>query len=323
MSIYSGNRTGVASLADVRVNESYTDNDIGTILYESERNDMAFFEAILYSDLTEIRDLREGVITEADAEEKNEKDKDSAFKKIIDRIKAFWAKIKGFFKSIIDKIAAFCDRDGVKLKYQIIEALKYNPKWSGKIEFDGYSGGDEYSDAAMALMNSIDIEKIVNVKSEEETGRDAVNDKLRKVFNDNEITVSNFAKKLIEKCKKSEKINRSNIEEQLDVIADGREAIAKIKRTQKTAEAGINTFLRGITKGEKERDNINKLNKQASTLELLISTISKGCIAVLKAHIAAVRKALGKALSSIRKSTIDEENAEEAAAVAEMAIAFA
>jgi hypothetical protein len=321
MSIYSGNRIGVASLADVRVNESYTDNDIGTILYESERNDMAFFEAILYSDLTEIRDLREGVITEAEAEEKNEKDKDSAFKKIIDRIKAFWAKIKGFFKSIIDKIAAFCDRDGVKLKYQILEALKYNPKWSGKIEFDGYRDGRCISEA-LKMLKDID-ESFINVKSEEETGRDAVNDKLRKAFNDNDITVSNFAKKLIEKCKKSEKINVSNIEDYLDIIADGREEIANIKRGQKEAEAGINTFLRFATKNEKERDNISKLNKQASTLELLVSTVAKGLIAVVKAHIAAVRKALGKALASIRKSTIDEEKAEEAAAVAEMAIAFA
>lgn len=322
MSIYSGNRTGVASLADVRVNESYTDNDIGTILYESECNDMAFFEAILYSDLTEIRDLREGVITEADAEENNEEDKKSGGNKIIERLKKFWAKIKGFFKSIIDKIASYCDRDGVKLKYQIIAAKKENPNWRGKVEFDNYDPSylsfTKYVNDIKGMMNNR-----INVTSEEETGRDAVNKILAKRIGDDDVTVSNFAKKCIEKSKHPDKIVNSNIDNYLDTISNGRDLITSIKRVQKDLEEEINSFLKTTKKDLKEHSDISKLNKQASTLETLVSVSAKGSIAVVKANIAAVRKALGKALSSIRNYKGEETEAEEAAAVAEVAIAFA
>lgn len=322
MSIYSGNRTGIASLADTRVNESYSDNDIGTILYETECNDMAFFEAILYSDLTEIRDLREGVITEAEAEEKNEKDKESIFNKISEKIKKFWEKIKGFFKSIIDKITAFCDRDGIKLKHQILAAKNENPGWRGKIEFDDYDLSvfdfDDYSEEIRSMYNTR-----INLNSEEDTGRDGANKILAKKIGDDDVTVSNFAKKLINKAKTSATITMSSIDNYLDIVATGRTNIAHIKQLQKTLESEINNFLKTAKKDLKEHDDIRKLSKQASTLETLVSATAKGAIALNKAKIAATRKALGAVLSSLRKYKGEEAEAEEAAAVAEMAIVFA
>lgn len=322
MSIYSSNRTGIASLADVCVNESYTDGDISTILYETECNDMAFFEAILYSDLTEIRDLREGVITEAEAEEKNEKDTESATNKIVEKLKKFWAKIKGFFKSIVDKIVAFCDGDGVKLKHQIMNALKEKPNWKGSINFNEYDFVSFYKKCKIAV-DFNDLKKYINTESDAETGRKAVNKLLAESIGDSDATTSNFAKKCVEKAKTQKVINKSNINDYLDTIATGRILIKTIKLKQKELEASINDFLKEAKNGVKEHSSISKLNKQASTLETYISVASKGLIAVTKANISSVRVALGKALANINNYGNNEAEAEEAAAVAEMAIVFA
>ena len=55
MSIYSNNRSGSMELDQIAANESYTCNDFGRILYESQLNDMAFFEAVLACEFKEAK----------------------------------------------------------------------------------------------------------------------------------------------------------------------------------------------------------------------------------------------------------------------------
>ena len=201
--------------------------------------------------------------------------------------------------------------------------MKDNPGWRGKIEFDSYDVDKILNGADIEGMANDLMSSFINLKNEEETGRSGANKILAKIMNDNDVTVSNFAKKCVEKAKVSAVIKASNLDDYVDVIAEGRLSIKGIKLVQKHAEGEINEFLRTAKKDIKEHSDINKLNKQASTLETVVSAYCKGCIAVVKANIAATRKALGAALSSLRKYKGEEAEAEEAAAVAEMAIAFA
>ena len=65
MSIYSTNdRVGAA--ATIVADESYRPSDIGRIMYESQLNDQAIFEATLMADFAEINGLREGTLLESE-----------------------------------------------------------------------------------------------------------------------------------------------------------------------------------------------------------------------------------------------------------------
>ena len=112
MSIYSTNRAGTVASIDVVANESYRASDIGRILYESQVNDMAIFEAMAISDLTELNGLREGTLLESEIKAFNEQNAKDWFTNLKDRLAGLWAKIKGVFKDAINKIAAYVLRNG-------------------------------------------------------------------------------------------------------------------------------------------------------------------------------------------------------------------
>ena len=142
MSIYSNNRTGVAATATLVANESYKSNDIGRILYESAVNDMAFFEAVIASDFNEIKGLREGTLLEAEVAALNEASAKEFFKGMAERVKKFWAKIKGAIKAAINKLAAYVLKDGKAFVAEFEAAEKKYGKFTGKIEgVKLYNGG--------------------------------------------------------------------------------------------------------------------------------------------------------------------------------------
>ena len=101
MSIYSANRTGSFNVAQIPANESYKWNDIGRILCESQANDMAFFEAALACDFTEVKGLREGTILESEIASFTEAAEESLIEKLIKRVQEWVAKIITIFDSII------------------------------------------------------------------------------------------------------------------------------------------------------------------------------------------------------------------------------
>ena len=82
MSIYSVNRTGSMALAQVAANESYKSEDIGRVLYETQVNDMAFFEAVLACDFNELKSMREGTLLESEVASLNE----AAFGEMISKL---------------------------------------------------------------------------------------------------------------------------------------------------------------------------------------------------------------------------------------------
>ena len=135
MPIYSANKSAV--LTKVPANESYTCEDIGRILYETQVNDMAFFEAILRCDFNEIKSLNEGTLLESEVAALNEATFKEIVNKLCDRLKKFWAKIKAVFKDAIEKIQAYALNDGKAFIKQFKKTVMYKigtiSRWTGSI----------------------------------------------------------------------------------------------------------------------------------------------------------------------------------------------
>lgn len=114
MSIYSANRSGsmVATQEASALKGNYTSADLGRILYESQVNDMAIFEAVLATDFDEIKSLREGTILESEIASLNEEAKEGLGKKLVAALDALWKKIKELLTIAKRKIAAYVIRSG-------------------------------------------------------------------------------------------------------------------------------------------------------------------------------------------------------------------
>ena len=314
MSIYSSNRSGTMDLSCVA--EGYGDS-ISTILSETEANDMAFFEAVLCSDFNEIHGLREGVLTEAEAEENNNKDTESLGKKIIERLKKFWAKIKAFLKATMDKIISYTSGDGVALQNKIKAAIRSNPTWKGKVEFKLYDTekGDIYTIP----------EEILNYDfrnaGPSETYKKTVNRYLAKNLGRDDATPGNYAMYALEASATNEVINIGNIADYYGYISVAKTAIDLIKRQEKQAE-GIVRDAANVVKNDLKMKDVMAVNHKVSALETVISTVCKAHVGAIRANIASVRIALGKALSSIKKEPAPKQEAAVLEACDEIDLAF-
>ena len=96
----------------IAANESYGVEDMGRILVENERNDQAIFTAALMSDMHEIKCRTEGTLLESELQSLSESSVKEFFNSIIEKLKKFWAKIKGFFKRAYAMITAYVVRNG-------------------------------------------------------------------------------------------------------------------------------------------------------------------------------------------------------------------
>lgn len=96
----------------IAANESYGVEDIGRILMENEMNDMAIFNAALKSDMYELKCRHEGTLLESELQALSEGSVKDFFNSIIEKLKKFWAKMKGAFKKAYAMVTAYCVRNG-------------------------------------------------------------------------------------------------------------------------------------------------------------------------------------------------------------------
>lgn len=138
MGVYSIDRHSMSGLnyaEDIAANESYTHEcGIERLLFESELNDMAIFEAIIKNDMQTVVGLNEGTILESELDSLNEAAGGSFFKRIIEFFRKLIEKVKGIIKSFIAKITILCTRDNKKLveKYKKDVAKKNFAKFKYK-----------------------------------------------------------------------------------------------------------------------------------------------------------------------------------------------
>lgn len=314
MSIYSNNRSGVMEMAQVSVNEAYKTADIGTILAETEANDMAFFEAILYSDFNEIQGLREGTLLEAEAKKLNKESIKAFGSKIMDRLQAFLAKIKAMFRAVVEKIASYCAGDGKR----IVAAINaHKAGWTGSVE-----NVATYDTVHKAFMLPPRLE---NALSEAIDNKDLISNYLasRGVNGADKLTAKNYIKAAMAAAKSVKTYNASNIGELCEILTSGKGEIKNFKSKEKEVEGRVNDVAKEVRKqvGMNVLD-IAGLNSRVSAIETVISTITKAGVAAARANIGSARVALAKALTSMRKESKTTHEFAIMEAVAELEMAF-
>lgn len=120
----------------IAANESYGVGDIGRILIENDRNDMAIFNAALKSDMYELQCRTEGTLLESEIQSLSENAIQDFFKSIIEKLKKFWAKAKGVFKKAYAMITAYVVRNGkafIAANKKAIANLKDSTQLKGEV----------------------------------------------------------------------------------------------------------------------------------------------------------------------------------------------
>lgn len=298
MPIYSNNRSGSMALAQVVANESYTSEDFGRILYESQLNDMAFFEAVLACDFNEINGLREGTILESEVAVLNEASLKELANKAIEGLKKFWAKLKGAFQDAINKIGSWIGNNGKALAKQVNSANV--EAWSGKIEgVVTYNHEDPIVSNTLKHKISNDLFKAVgdadiNVAS-------IVGDYLGNKLGEGSVTPRDYTKKVFDKAKNVITVDKSNIRDIVEQINDGKFFIGAVKGYQKAAEDQINDSINELKNIAKAEGNAAKLNGIVHAYQTIVATLCKANIAVIRADMKSKSVAITRALSDIHK----------------------
>lgn len=300
MPIYSNNRTGSMAVAQISANESYTSEDFGRILYESQLNDMAFFEAVLACDFNEINGLREGTILKSEVAALNEASMKAVVDKLIDGVRKFWAKLKGAFKDCINKIGIWMVKIG-KPMAQNIKLYDYK-SWKGSI-----SGVKVYNADDPAISNRLGsniYNDIVKAVTDKDTNVSTiVGDYLgRKLKKGSAVSPKEYHKLTFEENVKTITMDASNVESFAKDIDDAKTYIGLVKGYQNAAEKQIDSCIKELrAMGKSEGNNAMKVNSIVRAYETILATMCKTNIALLRADMKSKSAALSRAMSDMKK----------------------
>jgi hypothetical protein len=307
------------NLSQVRANESYGCNDLGRILYESEVNDMAFFEAILASDFREIQGLQEGTLLESEIKSLNEASFGTFISSMKERLKSFWAKIKAAFKDAMTKIAAYVFRDGKAFVKNFNTVCgKYKETWSGTVKdvklYDSEDANDVLSKEINAFTGTIEKQINESIKTDKGSRTEFEDvtkvDLLKKIFKNligDDVEPSEFVKKFIEANEYTKDVGPSDIKKLCDLVSNGSSVIKSLKKTESAAKNSLDKMGKALataeTKGsDNAARNISVINLMVSTGESLITYLTKASIAMVKADVKSSRAALGQIMSDLRST---------------------
>lgn len=327
MSIYATNRMGRVAEATAVANESYTGNDIGQILYESQLNDQALFEAIVLSDLKEIKGLREGTILESEIQALNEASIKGFFEAVKKRLKAFWEKVKGVFKTVIAKIALFVTGDGKKFVKNFEENYK-----GFKGELKGCKVVKKDMKEFFNFPEVEDVKKKIDGKKNDESI-----DKKEIIAAELGASLKGHTGSLTPKEFKAEakkvvfgdgvsitESNHAEINMMKDVVGTGRKTIKDLKAAEREIEKGIKKAGQEIKEAEKlalgmspskddKKDNrnvIRNISALVSTYEQVTSIVMGTAIACARANLRNSYSVLNKIMHiSMGSSTVTTESA--------------
>ena len=300
MSIYSNNRCGSMELDQIAANESYTCNDFGRILYESQLNDMAFFEAVLACDFKEAKGLQEGTILQSEVKAMNEASFKAIKDKLIERLKAFWAKIQGVFKSAVDKISAYALGDGKAFVREFNKAVENSigdiSKWTGSVDVTLIDISD---DVLNYDVNTFGAQAQIWAQQEDVKPSEVLSMFL------NDKTVKEFPKYAFDKAKVINTMTKENINQFfLRTIKDGNDYINALRGIERISRNSINKAISDIkTMDDMDAD---RLNKMVGVFETVITVKTRTNIAAMKLNMRNIRKALTSALSTMKADAKNE-----------------
>lgn len=314
MSIYSANRSGCMSTAAIAANESYAFNDCGRIIYESQINDMTLFESILACDFKEIQGLNEGTILESEIKALNKESLKALGEKIVNRLKEFWAKIKGVFNSAIQWISAYVVKDGSAFVDVFNSKVgdKIN-EWKGSIKdvtcFDIHSDHFRPFDINESMFKyGVDnfnstteyISILLGMRVDVPDGKD--------------ITLNNFTNKILEKVSYSDTLTSKNANEYCTRLKNGKAYINCLNERMREIEKSINEMAAKLTSEFANAGDSNTaahITDIANAFEVVQSALVKANIAAVRNDMKSRRAALQAVMHDILKT--DKAVAEAAA----------
>lgn len=305
MGIYSPNRMGGSMT--IQANENYAPVDIGMIMYESARNDMAIFEATLKSDFMEIKGIQEGTLLESELSALNEANAKSLFTSLKESLKKFWEKIKNVFKTAMAKIATALSTERALVKR--FDAVKKNAPKDFEITF-----GIVPTDLLSSEVNIISDMVRSNVNADEVNKEDFIGMAYAKAVNEsNKLSSKEFVTKAAERSFKKDYTAKGVDDEYISIMAQmlnsGKsKLIANLKNTENRANIELRNLERELVNAEnaveRNKDSKSEEEKHAKILKnisILISASQTFIAQVCRTNINICKKRLSISASNIRK----------------------
>lgn len=323
MSIYSANRTGSMNTASFVANESYDSSDLGRILYESQCNDMALFEAIVKTDLNSMTAVSEGTMLLSEAEEAEKKSFAGIIETVKQKIIKWWEKIKGAFKAAIRKISAYILGDNKEFvkNFEIV----YNKKVGKGKSFDGEIKTRIFDVDALKttipkyeeIRDHVEASKTAdNVNKQElvaKTLSDAVGKEVKGAKEYKDAAVEAYGTEM--GC------NSKDLDFYKDILTNASESVKALRDLEKSINDKVSNILSILTKAEKEAksadgkknhsNNVRNLTATAGAFENVVSVMTSVGIGMVKANVKNSRVALRKVLSQMNgdEATVAHEAA--------------
>lgn len=319
--------------------EGYGVDSIGRILMENEMNDMAIFNATLRSDMYEIQARTEGTLLESEIEALSENAVKDFFKKIIDKLKVFWSKLKAFFKNAYAMLTAYVVKNGkhfVAANKRAISNLKGSETLKGEC-WVPKTGTEDMLASMKSYTNSFkevgfnDIRKVVNKD-------DSVSDMTKAILKSNGPTNWDGDSSFFEAVKEDiyEKKDEPTLAQAggksalVTLLENGSAAIKALKEAEKKAEKTIKKEIKELeniaNKGKKIIEKDNKDGEYDKAVELVdknieffrnastascnaLSTYSRTMVKLCKFAMAQARINLAKAIATSNNDAHDKYKA--------------
>lgn len=313
----------------VAANESYGVEDMGRILVENERNDQAIFTAALMSDMHEIKCRTEGTLLESELQSLSESSVKEFFNSIIEKLKKFWAKIKGFFKRAYAMITAYVVRNGkafIAANRKELDKLANNAPIKG--EFYAPTGGNAEKLPFDADYKKITKEMIEPDGGEYNEGSSEINKRMLvlsvKGF-DGEGNVYKYLKE-----KNFTKVTDNGTlaawggkDKLMAIIENGMTPVKNLRKNEREAEKAIKDAIKALeSQAKSDKNNTDKSNEEreaagkklnyyraaTSGMTSAMSTCVSATIKMQKFMLAQARIALAKAIAknNVTESTLLE-----------------
>lgn len=308
----------------IAANENYGVDDMGRILIENEMNDMAIFNAILKTDMYEMKQRNEGTMLESELRSLSENAIQNVFRSIIEKLKKFWAKMKGWFKKAYAMITAYCVRNGKAFLAANKKALsEINDKT--KIKGDVYvsTPGFEKSIDLKAITGK-DIVDIFKASTSADDNRSDMTKAFMKWMPymdgyDGEKSVKNYLKDKLFVKKTDPTLGECGGKTTLMAdLESGTKPLKKMKETERALEKEVKTLIKECeTKARNAAKDLEGAEKDAKEKEVeyyrvgstavtnAMGTYTRAMISMVKHRLAQERIILSKAIvASVGESTL-------------------
>lgn len=311
MSIYSANRSGsmVATQEASALKGNYTSADLGRILYESQVNDMAIFEAVLATDFDEIKSLREGTILESEIASLNEEAKEGLGKKLVAALDALWKKIKELLTIAKRKIAAYVIRSGKAYaedykKFVADEkfANKFPSGVKGKMMDENISDIIKLPDIDM-VKNAISNATEANLSSAEVSSL-----ALARTLDNGALVGMNPSEYYTQVeilAFRERDLSKEDADACVKFLESGKDSIKELKKKEDEIDKAIKALKQKVT-DKNEKDSVTRNNMIVSAYQTVLSTAASTSIKVVNQNMKYARLNLG-AIKAAYKANFKNE----------------